>query len=45
MKSDGSESNGKISWKINGWDMTKAVQRAYGISTGKIKENSRGNER
>ena len=35
----------KISWKINGWDMTKAVQRAYGISTGKIKENSRGNER
>lgn len=35
----------KISWKINGWDMTKAVQRAYGISTGKIKENSRDNER
>lgn len=35
----------KISWKINGWDMTKSVQRAYGISTGKIKENSRGNER
>ena len=35
----------KISWKINGWDMTKAVQRAYGISTGKIKENSKGLER
>ena len=35
----------KISWKINGWDMTKAVQRAYEIYIGKIKNNSRGNER
>ena len=35
----------KIDSWVMGRDMSKTIEKAYGISTGKIKENSKGLER